>query len=67
MQMTTSNEHFIFNKLPCHTQAVERTVKVVTEAAMTLCNKKSREGFILAKLASRKSMPKFDTKRDFAP
>lgn len=53
-------------RLPCHTQAVERAVKTVTEASATLCNKTEREGFIKAQIASRKAMPKFDSKKDFA-
>ena len=53
-------------RLPCHTQAVERAVKAVTEASATLCDKTSREGFIKAQIDSRKAMPKFDSKKDFA-
>ncbi|CAG9791202.1 unnamed protein product [Diatraea saccharalis] len=59
------DERMLFIRLPCHTQAVERSVKIVTEAAMSACDKKTRDGMIHAKLASRKVMPKFDSKRDF--
>lgn len=52
-------------RLPCHTQAVERSVKIVTEASTTLCSKSAREGFIKAQIQSRKTMPKFDSKKDF--
>ena len=45
--------NLIYLKLPCHTQAVERSVKIVTEASLYLCDKKLREGLIRAKLASR--------------
>lgn len=51
--------------LPCHTQAVERTVKTVTEASSTLCNKSDKEGFIKAQIESQSGMPKFDSKKDF--
>lgn len=54
-----------FLRLPCHTQAVERAVKTVTEAASTLCSKSAREGYIKAQIESRKDMPKFDSKKDF--
>lgn len=54
-----------FMRLPCHTQAVERSVKMVTEAALSVCDKIRREGFKKSKLASRKVMPKFETKKDF--
>ena len=52
-------------RLPCHTQAVERAVKTVTEASGILCNKSEREGFIRNKIESRKVMPTFDSKKDF--
>ncbi|GBP05516.1 Kynurenine formamidase [Eumeta japonica] len=55
------DETMLFLRLPCHTQAVERSVKIVTEAAMSACDKKARDGIIHAKLASRKAMPKFDS------
>ncbi|GBP67308.1 hypothetical protein EVAR_97926_1 [Eumeta japonica] len=35
------DETMLFLRLPCHTQAVERSVKIVTEAAMSACDKKS--------------------------
>lgn len=52
-------------RLPCHTQAVERAVKTVTEASSTLCYKSDKEGFIKAQIESRRVMPKFDSKKDF--
>ncbi|CAK1579256.1 unnamed protein product [Parnassius mnemosyne] len=52
-------------RLPCHTQAVERSVKTVTQAANTLCSKTAREGFIRAQIESCKNMPKFESKQDF--
>lgn len=55
----------ILLRLPCHTQAVERAVKTVTEASNTLCSKSDREGFIKAQIDSRRVMPKFDSKKDF--
>ena len=55
----------IFPKFPCHTQAVERHVKLVTEAAKAVCGQKSRDGFIRARVASRQQMPAFKSKRDF--
>ena len=36
-----------FDRLPCHTQAVERCVKLVTEASSSVCGTKSRDGFIV--------------------
>lgn len=56
----------LFSKFPCHTQAVERHVKLVTEAAKAVCGQKTRDGFIRARIASRQLMSKFESKRDFS-
>ena len=56
----------IFPKFPCHTQAMERHVKLVTEAAKAVCGHKSRDGFIRARVASRQLMPTFESKCDFS-
>lgn len=55
-----------YAKFPCHTQAVERCVKLVTEASLAVCDSSSRDGFIRARIESRKSMPSFNTKREFS-
>ena len=55
----------LFPKFPCHTQAVERLVKVVTEESKNACGPNSRDSFILGRLASRHIMPTFESKRDF--
>jgi len=52
-------------EIPCHTQAVERTVKLVTQAASKVYGHERRDGFIRATLASRATMPTFDTKSEF--
>ncbi|CAH0381343.1 unnamed protein product [Bemisia tabaci] len=39
---------------PCHTQAVERGVKLVTEASAAVCDAESRDGFIRARIFARK-------------
>ena len=54
-----------FPKYPCHTQAVERCVKLVTEASSAVCGAKSRDGFIRVRLESREKMPYFNTKADY--
>ena len=56
----------ILPKFPCHTQAVERHAKLVTEAVKTVCGQKSRDGFIRARVSSRQLMPMFESKRDFS-
>lgn len=52
-------------RIPLHTQAVERCVKVVTEASKSVCGEKKRNGWIANTLGSRNIMPKFETKADF--
>lgn len=56
---------FEYLKFPCHTQSVERCVKLVTEAAGKVCGHENREGFIKTTLRSRFLMPKFDSKSEF--
>lgn len=50
--------------IPCHTQAVERCVKMVTECSATVTSKR-RDGIIRSKLKSRSAMPKFTTKSEY--
>lgn len=52
-------------KFQCHTQAVERTVKLVTEASSKVCGFVNRDGYIRSTLKSRSTMPQFSTKSDF--
>ena len=54
-----------FPRLPCHTQAVERCVKIVTEASGAVCGVDRRDGYIKVQLESRGLMPFFNTKRDY--
>lgn len=50
---------------PCHSQAVERCVKLVTEASLKVCGPEARDGFIRSRIASRQALPKFNTKSEF--
>lgn len=52
-------------EFPCHTQAVERGVRMVTEAAGSVCGQQNRDGSIRSKLESRDLMPKFNTKTEY--
>lgn len=51
---------------PCHNQAVERHIKVVTEASASVCGFARRDGMIRQKLKSRKLMKRYDTKQQFS-
>ena len=48
-----------------NTQAVERGIKAVTEAATAVTGQVERDGFIKQRMYSRKLMPKFNSKKDF--
>lgn len=54
-----------FKKYPCHTQAVERCVKLVSEASSKVCGHIARDGFIRSTLVSRTNMPEFSSKVQF--
>ena len=60
-----SSKEKSFPHLPCHKQAVERWVKLVTEASSLVCRQNSRDGFIRSKIESRQKMPSFETKQEF--
>ncbi|GBN53513.1 hypothetical protein AVEN_269011-1 [Araneus ventricosus] len=47
---------------PCRTQAVERCIKLVTEASNKVCGREARDGYIRATLKCRSVMPNFSKK-----
>ena len=57
--------HADFPKFPCHSQAVERCVKLVTEACHSVVGPSAREGFIHSRIRSRNIMSRFESKKDF--
>ena len=54
-----------FKKFPCHTQAVERHVKLVTEASKSVADINNRDGYIKVKIESQNKMKHFNTKSEF--
>ncbi|GBM12797.1 hypothetical protein AVEN_247572-1 [Araneus ventricosus] len=54
-----------FEGFPCHTQSVERCVKLISEAAIKVCGEIAKDGYIRAKLQARKEPPTFDNKRQY--
>ena len=48
-----------------HTQSCERVVKLVTEAAESVCGWAKRDGFIRTQMRHRESMPSLRSKKDF--
>lgn len=53
-------------QIPCHSQGVERCVKLVTEASSAVYGEDARDGFIKARIKSRSFMPSFKSKQDFS-
>ena len=53
------------HNFPCHSQAVERHVKLVTDSSIAVTGFERRNGYILAKLTSQSQMPKFLSKKDW--
>lgn len=51
--------------VPCHSQAVERHIRLVSDASKAVCGKKAREGLVRSKIFSRKLVQTFETKSDF--
>jgi len=64
-EMVLKGEVPELTKFPCHTQAVERYVKIVTEASCAVCGVESRDGYIRARLSSRRKMSSFNSKYQY--
>ena len=61
----TGNKTEMIPKIPCHTQAVERLIKLVTDSSSAVSGPAARDGFIRMRINSTKKMPKFETKKQF--
>ena len=46
--------------------SVERAVKLVTQASISVCGAEARDGFVKATVLSRRIMPQLTSKKDFA-
>ena len=47
----------LISLFPCHSQAVERLVRTVTEASATVSRIEKKDGFICSRLCSRTKIP----------
>ena len=54
-----------FHQYLCHTVAVERVVKLVTELSKKVCGFDNRNNYIIATIESRKTLKSFNTKKEF--
>ena len=50
----------VWSKIPCHTQAVEGHIKLVSEVSMKVCGSVKRDGFVRKTICSRKLFPKVE-------
>lgn len=62
MSATTTWEDL---EIPCHIQATERHIQIITTAAQHVSAPK-RDGFALSMMSARKKRSRTETKRDFA-
>lgn len=65
LDIVMKNEIPKFEKFPCHTQTVERCVKLITDASSKVCGENARDGYIRAKIDARKNLPKFENKAQY--
>uniref|UniRef100_A0A8D9FIZ4 Uncharacterized protein n=1 Tax=Cacopsylla melanoneura TaxID=428564 RepID=A0A8D9FIZ4_9HEMI len=68
MTFIESKAEFEALKLPYHTQAVERGIKLVTEASVAVCGEVARDGFICTRQncqKSRQNVPTYESKKEF--
>lgn len=64
-RLIEGSSYFELEKLPCHTQAVERHIRLVTAASLATCGPEARDGFIHSRIKSQRELPKFDSKINF--
>jgi hypothetical protein len=52
---------------PCHTQAVERGVRLVSEASGSVIGEEATDGFIRQRMQARNNLKTHASKKDFFP
>ena len=52
-------------KIPCHSQAVERHIRLVSDASLKSSSVEQRDGMIRATIHSREKIPRFSSKKDY--
>ena len=58
-------EKYSLLNIPCHSQAVERHVKLVSDASLKSCSVEGQNGRIRATKSSRAKIPKPGSKKDY--
>ncbi|GBN06576.1 hypothetical protein AVEN_62671-1 [Araneus ventricosus] len=54
-----------WSKYPCHTEAVERCIRLMSEASESVYGEEKRHGFILNRKQSRSLIKQYNTKKDY--
>lgn len=62
---TKGTPKFEFITFPCHSQSVEKIVKLVTGSSTKVYGEENRDNCIRLTLFSRSAMPSFNCKKDF--
>ena len=58
-------KYTMLQNIPCHSEAVERTVQDVTYTTTKVFGHDARHGMVVQCNKSREEMPKYDSKADF--
>ena len=64
-RMKQKAQQNVVTHFPYHTQAVERAIKLVSEASILFSGSAERDGVIRKRIEARKKIAKFETKKDF--
>jgi len=51
---------------PCYTQGVERLIRLVSDASAKVFGPEARDGYNRARIESRKELPTYNTKAEYA-
>ena len=54
-----------YDGIPCHTQSVERHIKLFTSVSSRFCSAENRDGAIRTTFESREKIPSFESKSQF--
>ena len=64
--MIKNSSQFETEKLPCHSQALERHVRLLIQASLAICGADARDKHIRHGIKSRKELPKFDIEVNYS-
>ena len=65
MLLSSVSTHIEIPGHPCHTQAVERTIQLITKTSASVIGEEARHVLILGTLTSREEMSAFESKKHY--